>query len=68
MYLNEAEEFPRAASTLNTLTLLFGPRLNTTSECTFRVFNLPAIQSFTARKIAVKMCVVEIRVVASMKA
>lgn len=40
-------------------TLLFVPKLNTISLCTFRLFNLPFKQSFAARKTAARTCVVE---------
>ena len=40
-------------------TLLFVPRLSTTSLCTFRLRNLPLSQSFAARNTAASTCVVE---------
>jgi hypothetical protein len=41
------------------LTLLFGLRANTISECTFRLLSLPSIKSLTALNAAANACTLE---------
>ena len=55
----EGEGKERGGGQRDLRTLLFVPRLKTTSLCTFRLRNRPLNQSFAARNTAASTCVVE---------